>query len=83
MSCLRSCIEPTSRSSDRPGWPISRENRPTGMTPVTRAPSARAAFGKLAHQANAAASVDEADASLRQQRAEGAGRVPVAGIGRC
>src|SRR5271170_7958003 len=43
ISCLRSCIDPTSCSVVRPVWATSRANRPAGMTPMTRPPQPRAA----------------------------------------
>jgi hypothetical protein len=40
---LRSCIEPTTLSSVRPPWPISRSISARGITPITSPRAARAA----------------------------------------
>ena len=46
MSALRSCIEPTTRRSSSPVWPISRSKIACGMTPMTSPPAARAASAR-------------------------------------
>ena len=43
MSALRSCMEPTTRRSSMPVWPISRSKIACGMTPTTSPPASRAA----------------------------------------
>ena len=43
ISALRSCIEPTTRRSDSPGWAISRSTSACGITPTTSPPASSTA----------------------------------------
>ena len=54
MSALRSCIEPTTRRSSSPAWPISRSTSACGMTPMTSPPAAQRRVGQRAHHPDAA-----------------------------